>query len=109
ADTPWTQSVLSFDPARVIEDVRQPMLFLHAELDRQIPVSHVERLVDLARKESKSKSVEVVTVRGVNHLLVPAITGEPDEYASLDDLNVSKDVITAVDDWLKKTLPAARR
>jgi hypothetical protein len=47
----------------------------------------------------------------VNHLLVPAITGEPEEYASLPDLNVSKDVTTAVADWLTKTLPApaARR
>ena len=109
ADTPWTQSVLSFDPARVIEDVRQPMLFVHAELDRQIPVSHVERLVDLARKESKSKAVEVVTIRGANHLLVPAVTGEADEYASLDDLNVSKDVTGAVQAWLTKTFPAPRR
>jgi pimeloyl-ACP methyl ester carboxylesterase len=106
ADTPWTHSVLTFDPARVIEDVRQPILFIHAALDRLIPVSHVDRLVDLARKESKSKSVEVVTVRGVNHLLVPAITGEPEEYASLPDLNVSKDITTAVTDWLTKTLPA---
>jgi len=109
ADTPWTQSVLSFDPARVIEDVRQPILFLHAELDRQIPVTHVERLVDLARKESKSKSVEVVTVRGVNHLLVPAVTGEPDEYSSLGELNVSKDVTGAIQAWLTKTFPAPRR
>ena len=106
ADTPWTHSVLSFDPARVIEDVRQPILFIHAALDRLIPVSHVDRLVDLARKESKSKSVDVVTVRGVNHLLVPAITGEPEEYASLPDLNVSKDVTTVITDWLNKTLPA---
>jgi len=108
-DTPWTQSVLSFNPARVIEDVRQPILFVHAELDRQIPVAHVERLVDVARKESKSKSVEVVTVRGVNHLLVPAVTGESDEYASLDDLNVSKDVTSAIQAWLTKTFPAGRR
>jgi pimeloyl-ACP methyl ester carboxylesterase len=108
-DTPWTQSVLSFNPARVIEDVKQPILFVHAELDRQIPVSHVERLVDIARKESKSKSVEVVTVRGVNHLLVPAVTGEPDEYPSLSDLNVSKDVTAAVQGWLTKTFPAGRR
>jgi pimeloyl-ACP methyl ester carboxylesterase len=111
ADTPWTHSVLSFDPARVIADVRQPILFIHAALDRLIPVSHVDRLVDLARKESKSKSVDAVTVRGVNHLLVPAITGEPEEYASLPDLNVSKDVTTAITDWLTKTLaaPAPRR
>jgi pimeloyl-ACP methyl ester carboxylesterase len=109
ADTPWTQSVLSFNPAQVVEDVRQPMLFVHADLDRQIPVSHVDRLVQLARNESKSKSVEAVTVRGVNHLLVPAITGEPDEYASLTDLTVSKDITGAVQTWLTKTFPAARR
>jgi len=109
ADTPWTQSVLSFNPAEVVEDVRQPMLFVHADLDRQIPVSHVDRLVQLARNESKSKSVEAVTVRGVNHLLVPAITGEPDEYASLTDLTVSKDITGAVQTWLTKTFPAARR
>jgi pimeloyl-ACP methyl ester carboxylesterase len=108
-DTPWTQSVLAFDPARVVEDVRQPMLFVHADLDTQVPVSHVDRLVGLARKESKSKSVEVVTVRGVNHLLVPAVTGEPDEYASLTDLTVSKDVSSAVQMWLTKTFPAGKR
>ncbi len=106
ADTPWTQSVLAFDPLKVVDNMRQPMLFVHAELDRQVPVSHVERIVGVARKESKSKSVEVVTVRGVNHLLVPAITGETDEYASLSDLNVSKDVTTAVDAWLTKALAA---
>jgi hypothetical protein len=109
ADTPWTQSILAFDPARVIEDVRQPMLFVHADLDRQIPVAHVDRLVEVARTESKSKSVEAVTVRGVNHLLVPAITGEPDEYASLTDLTVSKDVTTVVQMWLTKSFPAGKR
>jgi hypothetical protein len=50
-----------------------------------------------------------VTVRGVNHLLVPAVTGETDEYGSLADLNVSKDVSSAVTAWLIKTLAAARR
>jgi uncharacterized protein len=109
ADTPWTQSMLAFDPAKVIDNVRQPMLLIHAELDRQIPASHVERLADLARKESKSKTVEVLSVRGVNHLLVPAVTGEADEYATLPDLNISKDVTGAVESWLTKTLPPTRK
>jgi dienelactone hydrolase len=108
ADTPWFQSLLTFDPAKVIEDVRQPMLFVHGGLDRQVPVEHVERLSDLARKESKSKSVDVVVVRGVNHLLVPAITGEVSEYGTLPDRNVSKDVTTAISDWLTKTFASIR-
>jgi uncharacterized protein len=108
ADTPWFQSLLMFDPAKVIRNVRQPVLFVHGELDKQIAVSHAGRISDLAQKQSKSKSVEVVTVRGVNHLLVPAITGEVDEYATLPDRNVSKDVTAAITGWLTKTFAAVR-
>jgi pimeloyl-ACP methyl ester carboxylesterase len=108
ADTPWFQSFLAFDPARVIDDVRQPMLFVHGELDDEVPVAHVDRLAELARKESRSRSVAVVTVRGVNHLLVPAVTGEITEYASLKDRNVSTDVRSALREWLAKTFQSVR-
>ena len=84
------------------------MLFVHGELDKQVPVAHVERIADLARKQSKSKAVEVVTVRGVNHLLVPAITGEVEEYATLTDRNISRDVTSAITGWLTKTFAAVR-
>jgi pimeloyl-ACP methyl ester carboxylesterase len=108
ADTPWFQSLLTFDPARVVRNVRQPLLLLHGEIDRQVPVAHVERLADLARKESRSRNVEVVTVRGVNHLLVPAVTGHVSEYGTLEDRNVSKDVTSAVTGWLTKVFEAVR-
>jgi pimeloyl-ACP methyl ester carboxylesterase len=108
ADTPWFQSVLAFDPAQTIKKVKQPMLFVHGALDKQVPVSHVDRLADMARKTSDSKSVEVVTVRGVNHLLVPATTGDVSEYASLADQALSADVAGAVTAWLTKTLPPGR-
>jgi pimeloyl-ACP methyl ester carboxylesterase len=108
ADTPWFQSLLAFDPARVIEDVRQPLLFVHGELDRQVPVAHADRLADLARKESDSKSIEVVIVRGINHLLVPATTGDISEYGTLTDRTVSPDVTTAINTWLTKTFAAVR-
>lgn len=108
ADTLWFQSVLSFDPAKVIKDVEQPILILHGELDRQVPVSQADKLAELAKK-SDSKSVEVITVRGVNHLLVPATTGLPDEYATLPDKNISKDVTGALTGWLAKTLAAIKK
>ena len=106
ADTPWFQSLLTFQPARVIRDVRQPLLLVHGVLDQQVPVSHVDRLADLARKEGRSRSIEVVTVRGMNHLLVQATTGHAGEYGSLPDRTVSKDVTNAVSTWLAKTFKA---
>jgi pimeloyl-ACP methyl ester carboxylesterase len=108
ADTPWFHSVLTFDPATVIKDVRQPLLFVHGDLDRQIPVSHADRLADLARKTSDSKSVEVVIVKGVNHLLVPATTGDVSEYISLATRDLSKDATAAITSWLTKTFAAIK-
>ena len=108
ADTPWFQSFLTFDPVRVVEDVRQPILFVHGELDAEVPVSHVDRLSEVARTEGRSRSVSVVTVRGVNHLLVSATTGDISEYASLRDRTISPDVTSAVAGWLAKVFAAVR-
>jgi fermentation-respiration switch protein FrsA (DUF1100 family) len=102
------QSVLTFDPAKTLEDVRQPLLFVHGALDHEVESSNSERLAEMARKDSKSKSVELVVVRGVNHLLTPAVTGEVKEYESLDDRTVSKDVADAVNSWLAKTFAAVK-
>jgi hypothetical protein len=108
ADTPWFQSLLAFEPARVVRRVRQPLLFLHGALDRQVPVAHAERLAAMARENSRSKSIDLVVVRGVNHLLVPAVTGAVDEYGTLPDRTVSADVTTATAEWLKTTFASIR-
>ncbi len=105
ADSPWFRSLLLFDPAKVIEDVRQPLLIVHTELDRQVPVAHADKLAELAKK-GRSRSVEVMIVRGVNHLLVPATTGEVSEYGTLTDRNVSEDVLNTIREWLAKTFGA---
>ena len=54
------------------------------------------------------QSVDVVVVRGINHLLVPAKTGEVSEYGTLTDRTVSHDLTKAVGDWLTKTFAAAK-
>jgi hypothetical protein len=44
-----------------------------------------------------------VTIRGVNHLLIPATSGETSEYGALTDRHVSKDVTATITNWLSKT------
>lgn len=105
ADTPWFQSLLQFDPAKVMTNVESPVLIVHGDLDREVPVAHAERLAMIAQT-GDSKAVELVTVRGVNHRLLAAFTGEVSEYATLTERTVSKDISAAVTGWLTKTLPA---
>jgi pimeloyl-ACP methyl ester carboxylesterase len=108
ADIPWFHSFLSFDPARLMADVKQPLLVVQGLLDTQVQPSNADRLETLAGVRKKAGPVEVVKVPGINHLLVPATTGEVDEYATLKDRQVSPVVSNAVALWLKKTFAAAR-
>ena len=47
-------------------------------------------------------------MRGVNHVLLPALTGEVGEYQTLTDRNISSDVTSTVGGWLTRTMPEAR-
>jgi pimeloyl-ACP methyl ester carboxylesterase len=103
-DNPEFQSILQNDPARIMPDVRQPVFILHGELDTQVEPSNADRLEALARKRKNAPPVDVVKIPGVNHLLVPATTGEMDEYGKLRDKHVSAGVTDALAAWLEKTL-----
>ena len=65
--------------------VKQPLLILQGDIDRQVPVHHADRLAELARARKKmpADAVQVVKLDGVNHLLVGGKTGDLDEYPSL--------------------------
>jgi len=48
-------------------------------------------------------------VPGVNHLLVPATTGEIDEYGSLNDRQVASAVTSSISAWMARTFEAMKR
>ncbi len=102
-DTPWFRSLLMFDPAAVMPKVKRPILIVQGELDTQVPPAHADRLAALANARKKAPPAEVVHVPGINHLLVPATTGEVSEYAQLRDKTVSPKVSEAIAAWLKNT------
>ena len=102
------QSLLVSDPVKLVPNVRQPLLIVQGELDTQVEPQNADRLGELARKRKNAPAVDVVKVPGINHLLVPATTGEVSEYGTLADKHVSEAVTQAIVTWLKKTLSPAR-
>jgi pimeloyl-ACP methyl ester carboxylesterase len=105
-DNPEFQSVLVFDPAKVIPQIRQPILVVQGSLDTQVDPSNADRLESLARaRKRESATTEVVRLPGVNHLFVPATTGETEEYPELKDRQVTPALSMALTTWLQKTLP----
>jgi hypothetical protein len=104
ADTPWFRSVLTFDPAPVMAKVQQPVMVIQGDRDRQVDARHAQLLADAARARKTNPAADMLVVEGINHLLVPAPTGEVDEYAVLQDKNVSPKVLDALASWLRDKL-----
>ena len=106
ADTPWFYSFLTFDPEKAMNDTRQPVVIVHGELDTQVMPHHADKLAEMARARKGAKApVEIVKVPGVNHLLVPAKTGDVSEYGSLGaDAKISPQVTSAIAAFLTKVL-----
>lgn len=102
ADSAWFRSFLLFDPAKVMPDIEQPILIIQGDLDRQVFPHHADQLAALAKNRKKAPPVEAVHLPGINHLLVPAKTGDVSEYSSLPDKTITPAVVKTIADWLKK-------
>jgi pimeloyl-ACP methyl ester carboxylesterase len=106
ADTPWFRSLLLFDPAAVMPKLKQPILIIQGDLDAQVQPHHAEKLGELARARKKDAGpVEVVHLPGLNHLLVPATTGDVQEYPELKEKSISPEIASTIAAWLKKSQP----
>ncbi len=91
ADTPWFRSVLTYDPAKVLPKVRQPLLILHGDLDPAVPPSEADRLGDLAKARRKAPPPEVIHVADVGNTLTPAGAQQ-----------LGAKVIDAIAEWIRK-------
>jgi len=82
---------------------------VQGDLDVQVQPYHADRLAEFARARRTKAAVEVVKVPGVNHLLVPAKTGDVTEYGSLGpDAKVSPQVTSAIAAFMQKALSTSR-
>ena len=99
-DTPWYRSLLTFDPAKVMPRIKQPILILHGALDRQVAPRHADRLAELANARKGTPPAELKQVPSLNHLMVVAKTGDISEYPSLETKTISPEIAKAIAAWV---------
>ena len=105
-DTLMFKSWVEFDPAAAIKKADQPIIIVHGALDTEMPPAHADRLAALssARKSKAAPLTKKVLLPGVNHLLVPATTGEVAEYPSLAVKTISPAVAASLVEWLRAVM-----
>jgi pimeloyl-ACP methyl ester carboxylesterase len=80
----WYKYFLTYDPLPVLEQTTLPVLALFGELDLQVPADPNAALMQNAFEEAENPDATVITYPKANHLFQEAITGNPDEYATLE-------------------------
>jgi dipeptidyl aminopeptidase/acylaminoacyl peptidase len=102
AAVPWLRWFIEHDPSAVARRVRTPVLIVQGEADHQVPASEAEKLA-AAFRAGGNRRVTVRTFPETNHLFVTDTTGGF-AYERLPSLDVRRDVLGAIADWLADTL-----
>ena len=107
ADTPWFRSLLAFDPARVMDDVDAAVLIVHGSADREVGVTHAERLAAIARS-GDADAVELLVAEGITHTMTRADPARTDAVG-ITRRDLAPEVATGIAQWLTRTLHPPKR
>ena len=95
----WTREYFAYDPLPTVRKVKQPVLILQGERDRQVDQSHASILAT-ALRDAGNTHVKLTVFPTLNHLFLPAKTGSVNEYSHLESQVVPAPVIDAIATWV---------
>lgn len=99
---PWMRFFITYDPVPALRRVKCPVLALFGELDLQVLPGQNAPVLEQALREAGNKRVEIHLLEGLNHLLQPAKTGSPQEYATIEQTMDPK-ALDLIASWLRRT------
>ncbi|MGV9009247.1 alpha/beta hydrolase family protein [Brevundimonas sp.] len=92
--SPWFRWFIAHDPAPALAGFHGPMLALYGGKDLQVPAEQNAPVLERLKPDA-----EVVVLPELNHLMQPATTGLPNEYAGIET-TLDPQAISTVVDWV---------
>jgi fermentation-respiration switch protein FrsA (DUF1100 family) len=99
--SPWFKYFLRFDPVPVLEKVKCPVLAINGEKDLQVPPKENLSAIKSALEKGGNQDVEIVELKGLNHLFQSSETGKISEYGQIEE-TISPLTLQTMLDWTKK-------
>jgi hypothetical protein len=103
AAQPWVKFFLDYDPLATARKVKQPVLILQGETDRQVTSDQAEELA-AALRSSGNRDVTVKVFPQTDHLFLVDPDGNPNGYAKLPSKSLRPEVLGVIADWLSAKL-----
>jgi dipeptidyl aminopeptidase/acylaminoacyl peptidase len=104
----WHQFFIEYDPLPTAEMVRCPVLILHGDQDKHVPVEHANIIADTIRR-SGNQDVTVYIFPDHDHVFIHGGIGrlkeevkkKKKEKKSLNEIShISPDVLGVISDWI---------
>ena len=97
---PWMRYFALHDPAPALAKVRCPVLAIAGERDLQVLPDQNAPAIEKALKQGGNKDATVLRLPGLNHLLQPATSGLPVEYAQIET-TIAPAALDAITAWIR--------
>ena len=97
--SPWLSYFMAYDPRDDLRRITAPTLVLFGDLDVQVDLEQNRGPFEAALVEAGNDDVTVVVVPQANHLFQEAVTGNVDEYLSLEMAFVPA-LLDTITDWI---------
>lgn len=94
---PWMRAFLGYDPRSALRQVEAPVLAVYGAKDLQVPPEQNAPILHEALEDNPDVTIKVIP--GLNHLLQPAETGLPAEYAQIETTTAAE-VLDLVANWI---------
>jgi uncharacterized protein len=91
------------DPAHSLDALAVPVLAFYGGKDLQVPAD--QSVPVLRARLADNPDVTIKTFPGLNHLMQPATSGAPTEYATIET-TLAPEVLDLIIRWLKQRYPA---
>ena len=98
--TPWMQYFLKYDPSKVLEKVKCPVLAINGSKDLQVPPKENLTAIKNALAKGGNKQITIQEIPNLNHLFQECKTGSLSEYGTIEQ-TFSPIALTLILDWLK--------
>ncbi|MDE6368230.1 MAG: lysophospholipase, partial [Muribaculaceae bacterium] len=92
---PWMTYFLAYDPANDMKALKIPTLIIYGEKDRQVPPS-----LNAAPARKFAPKATVKEYPGLNHLMQHAVTGDVEEYKTIEE-TISPEVLSDIVNFIK--------
>jgi len=96
---PWMRFFISYDFAADLAKVHCSVLAINGELDTQVDAKTNLAIIESVLKKNSNKSHTTVPLKGLNHLLQTAVTGDVSEYANIAE-TIAPHALDTIGSWL---------